>query len=255
MVFDKLSEKYVTTKPTSADVMLDDIVDIFDALCDEGICTPVNKTVARNEFFMTIKTGGRQVNLPKDFHPVLKNTIDGMNSVIQEIDELNLDETIASLTAMKEEIEYTEDIHEGYKASTLVGLSVAIESTKLWHSAHFDEEHPLHYGMKLAQEKNSPSESTALVPGDRKLQGFFDQLVRIITTDVNAALNFTITPIMQNPLYLSLLPGMLLWVGPISSLASLGAFFIATDNGEFTWNWQDVVDTDNYFVTGNEEGK
>merc|ERR1712224_949454 len=106
-----------------------------------------------------------------------------MNSVIQKIDELNLDETVASLTALKEEIEDTEDIHEGYKASTLVGLSVAIESKKLWHSAHFDEEHPLHYGIELAQEKNSPSESTALVPGDRKLQSFTDILVRVSNAD------------------------------------------------------------------------
>lgn len=67
-----------------------------------------------------------------------------MFSHVEAIDEHNLDEVLQSLKNIKDEIENMIKVDELHKHVGLVGISVAMESSKLWHSTKYDNMHPLH---------------------------------------------------------------------------------------------------------------
>lgn len=243
MALDKLSEKYITNISTNATEIVLDMMNIFDELCDEGFCGEMDILTAIQVFNSTIIHGSHEIHLPKDFHPLLNNSINEMGSVIDGLNEFNLDETISSLTAIKEKIEDTDDIFEHQRVSVLSSVSVAIESTKLWHNVHYDENHPLHSAIKLSKNKDRSLRPKPWIQGERKLQTTND-LVTIINTDWQAVMNLTCRPIKEDLIYLALLPGTLSWVGLIAPLASIAAFFII-----FISPTIPVIPVDWYFFT------
>jgi len=212
--FDKLAEKYASKKPTSKQEIVEDMLEAFDSLCDEGTCAEYDPNQLRNEFFRTSKHGKHELHLPKNIHPKLSESVTNVEEVIGRLDEHNIEEVVDDLTAMKHEIEDFEGLDEGHKLSTLVGISVAIESSKLWHSVHFDEDHPLHFG---AIESH----------GDRRLQAnILSKLTGVVVTDMMGAFNFTFGAVGQDLNYLGLFPGLVLWSPAFAAMASAAAFAI-----------------------------
>lgn len=226
--FDKLIEKYGSGKPSDHYEVMDDMLEAFEALCEEGTCANYETQSLKDEFIATTKFGHREVNPPENFHPKLSDSIKTVEGAITRLHEHNLEEVISDLTHVKEDIEDSNDIDENQKVSTLAGISVAIESTKLWHNAHYDEDHPLHFGVRETRGNRRLQEDGEFFPSPTCDQSADSALASLVCADIRAAWNFTIGVVKENINYLGLLPSLTTWAPPISAAASAAQFAIAS---------------------------
>jgi len=143
--FDLLGEKYSKEKPNTLHDVISDVGDILANYCpeDDDACKKHAYISAKYEFKRELDGSPRSI-YPQEFDNKLKNPINRLVTYVENIDELNLDTVLLSLNDIKQEIEDMTGIDEGQKKASLIGVSVAIESTKLWHATHYDTAHPLH---------------------------------------------------------------------------------------------------------------
>jgi len=144
--FDLLGEKYSKEKPKHVSHFARDLVEILSGYCseDDSECKLRAYQATREEFHSAIRGTQPEIIYPEDFDDKLKNSINMIFEKVENINELNLDEVLQSLEEIKEEIEGMNVTDENHRYAGLVGVSVAMESSKLWHSTHYDEAHPLH---------------------------------------------------------------------------------------------------------------
>lgn len=155
--FDVLGEKYSQKKPHRIDDMIEDFSEILAGYCPENdlTCASHAYQTTKEEFEIANTGVSRELKYPADFDPRLQKSIETMILHIETIDELNLDEVLNSLMEIKEELEGMTDIKDDYKHVGLAGVSVAIESTKLWHATKYDPSHPLHEMINYFDEQGN----------------------------------------------------------------------------------------------------
>lgn len=177
--FDILGEKYSQNKPSSQlDVMMD-VGEILAGYCplDDSACVSNAYKTIMKEFDITAKGMPRTVEYPADFDSDIKQSVESMFSTIYTINEHNLDEVLSSLEDIQYELKDMDGVNKVHQISGLAGVSVAIESTKLWHGTYHDENHPLH-GMIGHFDREG---------GQRKLQETIQN--DVVSADVTAALS------------------------------------------------------------------
>eukprot|EP00594_Rhizosolenia_setigera_P006863 CAMPEP_0178945558 /NCGR_PEP_ID=MMETSP0789-20121207/3800_1 /TAXON_ID=3005 /ORGANISM="Rhizosolenia setigera, Strain CCMP 1694" /LENGTH=277 /DNA_ID=CAMNT_0020625459 /DNA_START=3 /DNA_END=832 /DNA_ORIENTATION=- len=159
--FRRLGEKYAQKKPDSKLDLVMDVAEITASYCDNYYEDKLSSSEddferkecyykAHDKAFQTFSDSNPSEKLepefPQDMHPFVVDTINEMHAIIDGLHEDNLDDVIDALLDLKEEINNTDsdNLNEAHKVAASVGLSVAVESSKLWHSVLTDVDHPLH---------------------------------------------------------------------------------------------------------------
>jgi len=143
--FEKLGQKYSIEKPISPIDVIVDIVNIVSPYCQKGDSTCVSNIyeTAVHEFHSS-QNGRDNFLYPDSLDIEVRILLDELFSVVDSIDENNLDEVVNTLTMIEDELENLVDVDERSQLAGLASASVAIESSKLWHEAVSDTIHPLH---------------------------------------------------------------------------------------------------------------
>lgn len=225
--FDVLGEKYSHQKPKHIDEIIEDLGEVLAGYCpeDDSKCALGAYEVTRREFESKRRGKRRELNFPADFDPRLKKSISTMISHIETIDERNLDEVMNSLIHIKEEMEDMPNVNVDQQHVGLVGVSVAIESTKLWHSTYYDRNHPLHEMINYFEDE---SENRRLQLSQlTNLLGMFDISTisecidpAVIMSDVQAGMGIGMATIQTNLQNITGIRDMLFLTPVISASAS-----------------------------------
>jgi len=176
-VFEQLTKKYTESESilTELDLMMD-ISDIMAGYCDEDDAEC--KNLAYEATLKEFHNGDRKVEdiqYPEDFHEDMKTSLENAFDLIKNIKYDNLDDVVDALNEIKSEMQSYEDVNVLQKTVSLSTVSVAIESTKLWHKVFFQaDDHPL---TRLRLEGNRRLQSSE--PG---------RFYKIITNDVQATI-------------------------------------------------------------------
>jgi len=143
--FETLGNIYKNDLPQDETDVIMDMSNIMSSYCPEGDNTyhPHRVTL---ETFNTLQNGPVGITYPDDFDHDLQKNIDLTFSTVKKLNELNVDEIVKQLTLIQDDLDDFEVTKENksYHALSLASVSIAIESTKLWHSAFYDPEHDLH---------------------------------------------------------------------------------------------------------------
>jgi len=182
--FEKLGKIYKNKRPESD---LDLIMDVSNVLSE--YCPPNDSSYSPHritmEVFHSLQHGLPEIKYPDDFDENVKGAIDKTISTVNELNELNVDEIVQQLEDIQADLGGIDYDSEAYHTMSMVSVSVAIESVKLWHAAVFDSSHDLH---------------EAVTGGHRKLQTADEVagLTEIVLTDFASALNGGIVGVSQN---------------------------------------------------------
>lgn len=146
--FEQLTELYRNQEnvPKSKMDLMMDLSQIMEGYCneDDTSCRNLAYEATMKEFSAKRGRDPSEIEYPHDFHRGLKESIDNMFETIKLIDEHNVDEVVDTLNEILVEMKDIEDVNVLHQAVALSAMSVAIESTKLWHNVHFvEKDHPL----------------------------------------------------------------------------------------------------------------
>jgi hypothetical protein len=148
--FEKLAEMYAVKKPTDRKDMMNDSVTLMQSYCAEEFkseCEDYVKGVTETQFDITAMGPKTELSYPKDdtFSPELQKSLAKVNSIVSSVKGSDdIDDAVSELAAVKKEVEEMKDVTEEEKLAVLISISVASESSKLWHSVYTDPKHILH---------------------------------------------------------------------------------------------------------------
>ena len=135
------------------DIILD-VSNIMSTFCPEGdfTCHPHRVTL---ETFNTLRNGPLNIDYPKEFDPYLKQTIKKTFSTVNKLNELNVDEIVEKLMSIQDDLDElkVDKKNQAYHTLALASVSVAIESTKLWHAAFNDPEHDFNTMVEIGKRR------------------------------------------------------------------------------------------------------
>ena len=165
-----------------------DVSTLMADYCPEGDLTYNPHRVTLETFF----SPPTAINYPENFDVNLKDSIDKTLSTVNELNELNVDEIVEQLKQIQDDLEgFDVDVDlEAYRTLSLAGVSVAIESTKLWHSVVYDAEHDLHEVVVSGGHRNLQLLSDLEFPKP--------DLVTIINADIAGAIDGAFQVLSQN---------------------------------------------------------
>lgn len=175
--FDKLGKKYLNQKPQSQLDVLEDVVDIVSQYCPENdtSCTSLVHESVSHEFEKSqLERNG--IEFPDTFDNDVKDLLDQVYSIIDLADEKDLDLVIRELSLVEVEIDNLEEADNKSRAIGQIGVSIAIESTKLWHSAVNNSDHPFHQMIGYFSEEDQI----------RRTQ-FSTKISKLVRPDIDAA--------------------------------------------------------------------
>jgi len=146
--FEQLTDLYKDTDnlPKSKIELMMQVSEIMEGYCDEDdtSCRNLAYEATMKEFNIEKLRNPSEIAYPDDFHAGLKGSIDQMFETIKQIDEHNVDEVVDTLNEITNQMKDLEDVNALHQAVALSTMSVAVESTKLWHNVLITEkEHPL----------------------------------------------------------------------------------------------------------------
>lgn len=121
-------------------------IQILKSYCDHDDIECINRidkllAVAQDFISTQDPQSGRIVdfNYPKHMNKSLQMKLDEIFAVLPILNENNLNEVLQIMKDTKTDIERISNVNVVYKKLALSAVSVAIESTKLWHGVFFDE--------------------------------------------------------------------------------------------------------------------
>ena len=186
--FEQLAELYKDKKPdTKLDLMMD-LSGIMAGYCEEDdeACKSLAYEATLTKFHSK-RIAPEEVKYPEMFDTRLKKSIDTMFEVIKEIDEGNVDDVVDSLIDITNEMRDMEDVDSFQRELTLSAISIAVESTKLWHSVHItDKDHPL---RRLQEAPIMPISDFINQTNSEIMGDTLTSLYETISTDITAALD------------------------------------------------------------------
>ena len=167
--------------------MMMDVSEIVAGYCgeDDSACKNLAYEATLKQFHAGITTLD-EIEYPDDFHAGLKQSIDSMHETIKQIDVDNLEEVVGTLLEITDEINEMEDVNEAQRAVVQASMSIAVESTKLWHNVHYvAEDHPLRH---LKSSGNRKLQTPLTEETNANLLGIFVIPYNIISADVASGL-------------------------------------------------------------------
>jgi len=217
--FEKLGKIYKENKPKrKLDAMMD-LSNIMSGYCDveDSLCkSQAHKSTLTQ--FHAIQHGMPETDYPEDIDPAAKEAMEQALSLIYGLDEHNVDDIVDALTQVQSDLESMKD-DKGHLMGAIASLSVAIESTKLWHNVFTDPEHDLHETVTF---------------GKRRLQlelPDFD-IPEIIEADVTAAISSVVSTDPVN-FFTITGPPKIFTAMILDSIAASAAMALNTTESEF----------------------
>jgi len=188
--FERLGEIYKSEKPKSKLDTMIDISNILSNYCGEGNHECVaNAHKATLQQFHAAEQKNTEISYPQNFDETAKKSMELILAIVNDVNENNYDETIGSLSQIREDLENMED-KQGHLAGAIATASVAIESTALWHSVLTNPEHNLH--------ETVVGTTGNVRDGDRRTQLFVVDSAKIIEADVLSAVEAFVTTDPKN---------------------------------------------------------
>jgi len=158
---------------TEVELMME-VSKISSSYCPKGdAACEANAYKATLLEFERVKEGSRLIKYPQDFDGEVKALMNKMHRTLRKYDGSDHEKVMETLYDIENELENMKDVDVASQATGLATISVALESTKLWTSAHEEKSHPLH---RVLVAKKS----------ERKLQTVVYE--NVILADVNATL-------------------------------------------------------------------
>ena len=117
-----------------------DMSEILAGYCplNDSTCVSSAYQTTMKHFDMTAKMTPRQIEYPTNLDAKIKQSVESIFSTVYTIDEHNLDQVLSSFKDIERDLKRmtndTNDVNKVYQIAGLTGVSIAIESTKLWQS-------------------------------------------------------------------------------------------------------------------------
>jgi len=143
--FEQLSELYKNKKPKNQLEMMMDVSDIMAGYCesDDHECKNLAYESSMKAFH-TATHEGFDFEYPDNFHSGLKHSLNNMYDTLETIHQDNLEDVIETLLEITSQMKEIDDAHVLQQTAALSAISIAVESTKLWHTVFYDSKnHPL----------------------------------------------------------------------------------------------------------------
>lgn len=155
--FEMLGELYRNKKPRDLSEVMEDMNGILVGYCPLEFheCESYVDQTMKEKHAVVSSGRALEITYPSDFDPAVKESIDNIVFTIENINESNLDDVLDALTDIESEMTEMTDIKKVHQIVGLTGASIAIESTKLWHTVFHDTEHPLNGLMNLNNSNDS----------------------------------------------------------------------------------------------------
>lgn len=228
--FNRLGEKYSREKPQHINEVVSDIMLIAAEYCPANDDQCMNKIYELTWNESQINRSGHKllIDYPDYFDPKVKDILGSVESTINLLTFNNVDYVTELLSQHEKELENMNDVDQESQIIGLLGISVAIESSKLWHDAITNTDHSLYEMVGYFSSHGGR---------DRKLQGIGDDyemsfspfdLIPIVLADFMAALGagFDVGNIIQNPV------SLISVIGP-SITGSMMAAFTESSTDDF----------------------
>lgn len=157
-ILTKLSKDFSKRKGKNTATLKDDFINILSSYCDKGDTQCIEEIYQIEEqaqYHMSSQdpfSGRIQVIYPDGMDPPLKTALKEIFSILDLLNEENLDEIVTSINAIEEQIHDLSRVTVSYRKMALSAAAVARESTKFWHSVYFDERNPF-YGLVQSSER------------------------------------------------------------------------------------------------------
>lgn len=211
--FEQLAELYSEKKPSSKTELILDVSQIAASFCAENdhLCVSNAYKYTLEQFHE--KKNQKKITFPKSTDPKIKNALRKTEKLIMDKD-LDIDSLVAELTNIEDKLTDMKAVNEQQRVGALASVSVAIESSKLWHSVYNDKEHSLH-------------EMRGVFGDGRKRS-----LESVVHCDFEAAVNAAINVAFDDILVFSVWPEIILTVIPNSYAASVKCAFESEDEDE-----------------------
>lgn len=173
--FDKLGEILNTRKEMSEVELMMEVSKISSTFCPKGDseCEAHAYKATVTEFDRA-KKGNRVIEYPRNFDGKVRALMNRMHRTLRGYDGKDQEKVMGKLYDIQNKLENMKDVDTLSQTTGLVTISVALESTKLWSSAHQEETHPLHRSLATAHNQR-----------DRKLQVVYED---VILADVNSTI-------------------------------------------------------------------
>jgi len=140
--FNQLTEIYRDKQPESELELMMEVSKIMEDYCeiDDAGCKSLAYESTLREFHAGSK-GPREITYSESMHGGVKQSLEKMFKTLHDIDVDNLNEIVDTLNEISKDIS-THDIADPLsKAVGVATVSLAIESSKLWHTVHIGSEH------------------------------------------------------------------------------------------------------------------
>jgi len=186
--FAHLGKKYSKEKPSSQIILVEDVANFVSSFCPDGdssCVSSVHKT-SLDQYHST-RVGLDESLYSDDLDSKVKEILDKVYDTIDLVNEHNIDEVVNKLSTIENELEHLKDVDEKSQMIGIASVSVAIESSKLWHSAFIDITHPLHDMIGYFSVEEGGRRRTQLPAFNTS------PVSQLIRPDVQAAANFNIS--------------------------------------------------------------
>ena len=146
LVFEKFGELYANQESLSPIDLMMDASRIMASFCVVGdyTCKALTSKATIKAFKRAYSETEEQVKYPESMDQKVKNHLELANTVIDSLNEDNLDDVVNMLNTIQTDLENLEDVIPEYQSVGVASLSVAIESAKFWSKVVKDESHPLY---------------------------------------------------------------------------------------------------------------
>lgn len=179
--FERLADIHAVKKPVDREGLRKNSVTLALSYCNKDVLN-CQETVERSSKHI-FEGMSAEPSYPENFDPRLKEAMDKVEFLLQTLTtDSDIDDIVSELASIKASIEYMKDAEKEHKIAVLSAISVAMESSKLWHEVYNDSAHAL-YGMHL------PSYYHNDIDGNRRLEEAAGiDLVGIAMADVTGAI-------------------------------------------------------------------
>jgi len=143
--FNQITEIYRDKQPESELELMMEVSKIMEDYCenDDAGCKSLAYESTLKEFHAGSK-GPREIKYSDSMHVGVKQSLGKMFKTLKDIDVDNLNEIVDTLNEISNEISTHDKADQLSKVVGVATLSLAIESSKLWHNVHIgSENHPL----------------------------------------------------------------------------------------------------------------
>lgn len=159
-MFENLEKELSLTKNRDDKPLKDNFMNVLLSYCENGDSRCIEKADEidhETREFMSIQhpeSGRIDFEYPEGFDSSLEDAMEAVLHIVGNLNRNNLDDTLNEITNIGIEIEQLEDVDESFKYISLAAVSVAKESTKLWHRAFYDETSPYHDYLRVNREED-----------------------------------------------------------------------------------------------------